>query len=323
MGGRRGPEPGAAVHGEELRLRRGDAGGCCHRLHRGCPPRTGPRTAPRRAILALVVAAPWLAAVVAVNNVEGRAAFSFAWLPLVDRMLFKTGMIDTLWALIGRLADTTAGAWLVWLLATLIFLIGGLGTRCVGLATVWSAALGGERMRQWTPLAWIAVLGLVIPFGLNVQPFPNSIQAYQLALFALWPFTVYALWPNGARASALRWAATAALVAASVPATIHYARVVRAASDGKPLVALDAGDLAIISTFAAPIRSRRCCCTATHSGRPCTPSNRSGTSCSPGRRTSPVTETPKWRRSTRKSTRSSDRRRWSAPTTSTCCDGSA
>src|SRR5262249_18814261 len=98
----------------------------------------------------------------------------------------------------------------------------------------------------WTPLAWIVVIGLAMPFAIAIAPFPNSIQAHMFALFILWPFTAYALWPPTARGSLSRWLATGALVAAAVPATLHYARAAHDAASGPALTALDAGDLAVI-----------------------------------------------------------------------------
>ena len=197
-------------------------------------------------VIATVVAAPWLLAVITVNNAEGRAGFSIRWLSLVRRMLLKTGFTDPIVAFVGHFVSDDPNRVVFLTIATLIFLVGGLGTRCLGLMTMGRAATGREALAAWTPLAWVAILGIAIPFALDVAPFPNSIQAYQLALFVLWPFTAYAVWPAAATPSVKRWIATAALLVVSAPATAHYAWTAHSAAAGAPLTTLDAGDLAIV-----------------------------------------------------------------------------
>jgi hypothetical protein len=196
---------------------------------------------------AIVWAAPWILAVLPFNRAENRGAqVSVQWLSLVHRMMFKTDLIDTITGYLRPLTGGDPSAWAVLAIATVIFIVGGLGVRCLGLVHVIRAAAGTKEMRLWAPLAWIVIVGVAVPFAIAIAPFPNSIQTHMFALFALWPFTVYAVWPPAARPSARRWVATAALVAVAIPATVHYARAAHAASSGPALTGLDAGDLAIV-----------------------------------------------------------------------------
>jgi hypothetical protein len=198
------------------------------------------------AAIASACAAPWLISILTLNRAEQRAGVAIEPLSLVRRMLFKADLTTPLAAFADRLVGSDPHAWVLLTIATVIFLAGGLGTRVLGIRGVARAAGGAESMRGWTPLAWLVVLGMSIPFVFAVAPFPNSIQAYQLALFCLWPFSVYAVWPRGARPSWQRWAATAVLVCLSIPGTVHYLQRAHAAARKPRLTGLDAGDLQVV-----------------------------------------------------------------------------
>jgi hypothetical protein len=198
------------------------------------------------AAVAAVCAMPWLIPILILNRAEQRAAVTIEWLSLVRRMLFKADLTSSLAAFAESLVGSDPHRWALLSIGTVIFLIGGLGTRCLGIPSLWKAAIGSPSMRRWTPLAWMAVLGVAIPFGIAVAPFPNSIQAYQLGLFALWPFAAHTAWPPLARPSPGRWIATAALVAVSIPATVHYVQAVHAGASGPPITSLDAGGLRVV-----------------------------------------------------------------------------
>jgi hypothetical protein len=198
------------------------------------------------AAIAVLCAAPWLWSIVALNGTEGRANVSVDWLSLPRRMLFKMDLRDRLATIASSIVANDPNAWVLLTMATVLFLVGGLGVRCLGIAPLWRAATGHESMRRWTPLAWIVILGVSIPFAIAVAPFPNTIQAYQFALFAMWPFAARVVWPPHAITSPWRWLATVAVVFGSVVATAHYGLAAHAASGGQPIVALTGDDLRIV-----------------------------------------------------------------------------
>jgi hypothetical protein len=199
------------------------------------------------AIGSVACAMPWALAVLPYNRLENRGALiSFESLTLVRRMLLKTGLTGWLESVVLRYVGRDSDFSIVLTAATVIFLLGGLGPRLLGVWFVIRSAAGRGGALVWTALAWIVIFGVGMPFVIAVAPFPNSIQTYQLGLFALWPFTMLALWPPGARASVLRWAATAVLVAVSVPATLHYVQAAHGATGETPLVEIGVGDMRVI-----------------------------------------------------------------------------
>src|SRR5262249_9200463 len=108
------------------------------------------------------------------------------------------------------------------------------------------AAAGAGPLRECTVLARIVIVGVGLSFAITIALFPNSIQTHLFALFAMWPFAAMVVCPPGASASPGRRAATAALVALSVPSTLHYARAAHDAASGTPITTLNDGDAKII-----------------------------------------------------------------------------
>lgn len=207
------------------------------------------RAAARTAAIAagaVLWAAPWLAAILPYNQVENRGArVTVEWLSLVRRMLMKTGLTapieDSL-----RYITATPTPEMILLVASVIFLVGGLGMRCIGLGTVVRAAIGDMQVRRFMPLAWIAIIGTALSFVFAVAPFPNSIQTYMFALFVLWPFAVWRIWPAHARPTPRRLAATVALIALSIPSTVHYVLAAHDAARGEAIANMTEGDFKIV-----------------------------------------------------------------------------
>jgi hypothetical protein len=195
----------------------------------------------------VVLAAPWILAVVPYNRLENRGALlSIEYLSLVRRMLFKAGLIDTLLAFVHTYISGDSRNWITLSIASLIFLVGGLNARVIAVVPLWRAAIGHASMRVWTPLAWMAILGLAIPFFIAIAPFPNSIQPHLFGLLVLWPFAVSVVWPPGARPTVARWIASAAMLACSVPSTWHYAVAAHQAPARPPIVSVGPGDYRIL-----------------------------------------------------------------------------
>jgi hypothetical protein len=197
-------------------------------------------------------AAPWVLAILPYNRLENRGArVTLQFLVLVRRMLRKLDLTEPLSQFVHRFIGSDPEYRIVLGIAVVIFLVGGLGMRCLGLGATVRAAIGRDPMRPWTPLAWIVILGVALPFVIDIAPFPNSMQTYEMAMFALWPFAVRRIWPPLARATSGRWIATALLVLGSVPATTHYVLMAHRAPAGKPLLQLESGGLQIIGQLRA------------------------------------------------------------------------
>lgn len=195
--------------------------------------------------LAVPVAAPWLWSILVLNGSEGRAAVTIEWLSLVRRMVFKMDITAWIASVAAHLVSSDPDGRAFLTIAIIVFLVGGLGTRLLGLVPVLRSVPGGAADR-WSSLGWMTIIGVVFPFFVAVAPFPNSIQAYQLALFVMWLFTARVLWPANARPTVVRVVVAACFVIASAGSTIHYAATAHRADKGRALAALDADDLRLV-----------------------------------------------------------------------------
>ena len=203
------------VHVQELCVRHRHAGARDCRTNRAdCDAiRCGSGCAGWRSA-AWLYAAPWLLAVLPYNRLENRGALvAIEYLTLVRRMLVKTQATDALERGVHAVVGADPNYRVLLTVASILFLIGGLGARCLGVWPVLQAAIARRSMRRWTILAWIVILGIAAPFVVSIAPFPNSIQTYEFGLFALWPFTALIVWPEGAAVTGRRLLATALLVA--------------------------------------------------------------------------------------------------------------
>ncbi len=110
------------------------------------------------------------------------------------------------------------------LAATLVFFAGGLGVRWIGLPGVWRAIRGNMRPHgaAWRLIAWGVVAGIAIPFVIATEPYNDTLQFYQVALYLLWIFTAAAL--ASVLATRRLFAAIVVLAAlvASLPSSAHY-----------------------------------------------------------------------------------------------------
>ena len=111
-------------------------------------------------------------------------------------------------------------------LAVLVFFIGGLGARLLGVAGVWRSVKGDDRTTTvWSVMAWSTVAGAAIPLAFVTDPYHQTFHPFHIGLFFLWIFTARAVveWGQGRR-----WrtaVAVAAVVLVAVPSTVHYLRL--------------------------------------------------------------------------------------------------
>ena len=189
---------------------------------------------------------PWALAVLPHNRLENRGALiSIDYLALVRRSLIKTNLAVPLGDFVNQVFSGGTALNVILFLATVWFLVGGLGGRVVGLWKVLRSAIGGVRY-VWTILAWVVIIGIAIPFFVSIAPFPNSIQTYMMAMFALSLFAAWAVWPAGARETVWRYLASAVVLGVCVPATVHYVTVAHAATAEKAILEAGDGDLRVI-----------------------------------------------------------------------------
>ena len=108
--------------------------------------------------------------------------------------------------------------------ATVMFLVGGLGVRWIGIPGVWRAVWGIERDQTggWRWLAWIVVAGVAIPFVVVTDPYVDTLQFYLTGLYILWLFVAVALAALTARNAAAGGVAIALVFALALPSSLHY-----------------------------------------------------------------------------------------------------
>jgi hypothetical protein len=104
------------------------------------------------------------------------------------------------------------------LAATPVFLVLGLGYRCLGLRELFRG-LRGQHGSFVRLVAWTALAAGTMPFVVATKPYHQTLHFYQVALFLMPVFVAIALGRLGPRA---RWGAAALTVAMAVPSTAHY-----------------------------------------------------------------------------------------------------
>jgi hypothetical protein len=205
----------------------------------------------RRAFAAAMVAGvlfalPFAYGVATQQDRRSRFLIDFFLLP--RRMLLKTDLTAWLEGLVNRVMPVPPLRPALFLLAaTLIFFAGGLGIRWLGLRRVWRAiALNeGDAPAGWRLIAWVTVVGVLLPFALVTDPYVDTLQFYQTGLYMLWIFTAAAL-VAFARAHPRPGAVViAAAVLVSLPSSIHFLQTKWTDNEREPRVAASRGEVAI------------------------------------------------------------------------------
>src|SRR5262249_19750871 len=175
---------------------------------------------------------------------ESRGHLKIDYFLLQRTMLDKLALAAPLNAAVAHIAYTgPLHTSIVLTLATLLFFLGGLGVRWAGVGGVlrdaWSPSAG-----FWRVLAWIVIAGVAIPFVIVTDPYHDTLQFYQTALFILWAFAARAVieWHVPPRCRALL---VTVVIGLAIPSSIHY--VVEKSGDGPnhPLVRIGPSELAV------------------------------------------------------------------------------
>lgn len=195
--------------------------------------------------LSVLLAVPFLYQV-ATLYAESRGHLKISYFLLQWTMLDKLALAERVHAAASRLVAT--GPWhtaIVLVFATALFFIGGLGMRWTGVPAVFRAIRPSSSERSiWRLLAWIVIAGVAIPFIVVTEPYHDTLQFYQTALFVLWLFAARAVVRLNAPRAAVAGAIALAL-AAAIPSSVHY--LAEKAGDGPnhSLVHLSRSELAV------------------------------------------------------------------------------
>jgi hypothetical protein len=176
-------------------------------------------------ILSTLLTLPFLWSAATMDPADRRTRLVIDFFLLPKRMLIKIDMTDAF----ARAADHLA----VWpplktpiflLLATVVFLLVGIGVRWLGAPAVWRAIRDRDRPDDaaWRLLAWGVVSGIGIPFVLTTNPYVDTLQFYLTGLYLMWIFTAVTLVAWARARPAAGALAIAAAIALSLPSSLHY-----------------------------------------------------------------------------------------------------
>jgi hypothetical protein len=173
---------------------------------------------------------------------ESRGHLKLDFFLLQRRMLLKLDLAGAF----DRLAGTVApGGWLheaaVLGPAVVLFFALGVGIRWLGVPRALRALASSSG--TWRLLGWMVIAGTAIPFVIVTDPYHDTLQFYQTALYILSIFTAAAIMARAGTPG--RRAALVALVfACALPSPIHY--LARKWQDqARPLAELSRGEQAI------------------------------------------------------------------------------
>lgn len=149
----------------------------------------------------------------------------------IDLFLLPRTMLDklNLTALVDRLPGVDDASKIqVGLLATPLFFAGGFGMRWLGIPEITRAAFtvrpSGLPSATGTStmirvLAWMVLAGVGVPFVVVTEPYHDTIQFYQTALYLMWVFTAIALMRLR---GTTRTAAIVMTFALALPPSLHF-----------------------------------------------------------------------------------------------------
>lgn len=194
---------------------------------------------------------PFLAEIATLDPADRRTRLVIDYLLLPKRMLIKLDLTGTFARVANALAPWPALRTPVFLLlATIVFLLVGVGVRWAGAPGVWRALTrrsdrGAPDATAWRLLAWIVVAGIAIPCVIATDPYVDTLQFYLTGLFVMWIFAAVAM-TAFARAHPRSGALVVALaVAATLPSSLHYLSWKWTEAQRPPRASLSRTELAI------------------------------------------------------------------------------
>jgi hypothetical protein len=177
--------------------------------------------------LGALLATPFIYAAITLPAEDRRSRLVFDFLPLVDRMLIKTGLGDAFEGAASMVPWAPLRTPVFLLLATIFFFAIGVGVRWLGAAGVWRAVrrrpvVGAANPAAWSLLGWTVIVGTAIPLVVATEPYVDTLNFYVTGLYIMWIFTAAALAAFAEKRPRLGAAATVAAVVLALPSSIYY-----------------------------------------------------------------------------------------------------
>jgi hypothetical protein len=176
-------------------------------------------------VAGLVCSAPFIWGAATLNPADRRTQLVVDFFMLPKRMLIKIDLTREFLREARRLAPVPSLRTPIFiLLATIVFLLVGIGVRWLGVPAMWRAirARGGGDAAAWRLLAWTVVSGIAVPFVLTTNPYVDTLQFYLAGLYVMWIFAAYALVVYARRYPTAGAMAIVAALVAAFPSSGHY-----------------------------------------------------------------------------------------------------
>jgi hypothetical protein len=198
--------------------------------------------------LSILFTLPFLWSAATLDPADRRTRLVIDFFMLPRRMLIKIDLTDAFTRAAARLAPSPGLGYPIFLLmATVVFLLVGIGVRWLGAAAVWRAIRGhgAPDAASWRLLGWGVISGIAIPCVLTTNPYVDTLQFYLTGLYLMWIFTAVAL-AAWARARPVAGAiAIAAAIGLSLPSSLHYLDRKWTDRTREPRVGLNRSEVAI------------------------------------------------------------------------------
>jgi len=218
----------------------------------------GDWTARRRYIetvaLTIVFTLPFLWSAATLDPADRRTRLVIDFFLLPKRMLIKIDLTEAFARAASRLAVWPPLETPIFLLmATIVFLLVGIGVRWLGIPAVWRAIRRprGPDAASWRLLGWGVISGIAIPFVLTTSPYVDTLQFYLTGLYLLWVFTAATLVAWTRRRPLAGGIVMAVAVVLSLPSSLHYLDRKLTDRQREPRVGLTRSEVAIANQLRA------------------------------------------------------------------------
>ncbi|HXI31567.1 MAG TPA: hypothetical protein VNG89_24185 [Vicinamibacterales bacterium] len=205
-------------------------------------------------VAGVVCSLPFIWGAATLDPADRRTQLVIDFFMLPKRMLIKIDLTREFLREARRLAPLPSLRTPIFvLLATIVFLLVGIGVRWLGVPAMWRAirAKGGGDAAGWRLLAWTVVSGIAVPFVLTTNPYVDTLQFYLAGLYVMWIFAAYALVTYARRHPAGGAIAIAAALVAAFPSSGHYVAWKWTEQARPPRVSLTAAEVAVAERLRA------------------------------------------------------------------------
>jgi hypothetical protein len=175
--------------------------------------------------LGILFSLPFVYQAATIDPQDRRTRLVIDYFLLPNRMLLKLNVVQEFQHAASRLAPLASLQTAMFLLlATIVFLVVGMGIRLAAVPGMWRAIrrTDGPDATSWRLLAWVAVAGVAVPFVLATEPYVDTPQFYLTGLYVMWIFVAVAFAAHARAHPRLGRLVVALAIAVALPSSIRY-----------------------------------------------------------------------------------------------------